>query len=128
MFEGDSEFENDWESPKGSTITNKKQLFNPPKEPRHSTITIQAFQFIQEFEQSRIDLVATVKGHLYTLSLRPPVLDRRTGQLKSKPVVDVKPQLKYFVLDPVHGELIAFQRKEDYLESQVKAAMFIKMK
>ena len=42
--------------------------------------------------------------------------------------MNAKPQLKYFVLDPVHGELITFPNKEDYLDSQVKSAMFIKMK
>ena len=56
-----------------------KQLPKTPKALRHSPITMQAFQFIKEFEQSKIDLVANVKGHLFTLSLRPPILDKRTG-------------------------------------------------
>lgn len=42
-------------------------------------------------------------------------------------VGDQKPQLKYFVLDPVHGELIVFKTKDEYLDSQVDKAMFIKM-
>ena len=56
------------------------------------------------------------------------MVDRKTGKLISRPSTDPKPQLKYFVLDPVHGDIVVFQRKEDYVESQVKSASFIKMK
>ena len=65
---------------------------------------------------------------MYTTSLRAPIVDRKTGKLISRPSADPKPALKYFVLDPVHGDIIVFPKKEEYLESQVKSAMFIKMK
>ena len=65
---------------------------------------------------------------MYTTSLRAPIVDRKTGKLISRPSADPKPALKYFVLDPVHGDIILFPKKEEYLESHVKSAMFIKMK
>ena len=128
IFEGDSEYEIDPESPKDDNIFFKKHLIKAPQDFRQSPTTLQAIQFIKEFEDSKIELIATVKGYMYTTSLRAPIVDRKTGKLISRPSADPKPALKYFVLDPVHGDIIVFPKKEEYLESQVKSAMFIKMK
>ena len=66
-----------------------------------SPLTLQAVQFIKEFEQSRVELVPSVIGELYTLQFLP----------KKKPG---KPALRFAVMDPIQGELIIFKKASDY--------------
>ena len=62
-----------------------------------SPLTLQAVQFIKEFEQSRIEIIPSVIGTLYTLQLLPK---KKAG----------KPSLKFVVLDPINGDLIMFKK------------------
>ena len=77
-----------------------------------SPLTLQAVQFIKEFEQSRVELVPLVVGQLYTLQLLP----------KKKPG---KPSLRFVVLNPIQGELTVFKNAGDYRAAKMKnAAVF----
>ena len=53
-----------------------------------SPLTLQAVQFIKEFEQSRVELVPSVIGELYILQFLPK---KKLG----------KPALRFAVLDPI---------------------------
>jgi hypothetical protein len=64
----------------------------------------QALKFIQEFEMSKIEVIPILRGQLYSMSVFP----------KDSGKQERKPSLKYFVLDPVQGDIICFRKEADY--------------
>ena len=80
-----------------------------------SPMTLQAVQFIKEFEQSRVELVPSVIGELYTLQFLPK---KKLG----------KPTLRFAVLDPIQGDLTIFKKPSDYHNAKLKQAQVFKMR
>ena len=74
-----------------------------------SPLTLKAVQFIKEFEQSKVEPMPTIIGHLYILQLLP----------KKKPG---KPTLKFAMLDPIQGDLILFKKAADFKAQKTKQA------
>ena len=74
-----------------------------------------------------VELVPMVRGQLYSLSIfANDQKDQKTGKLLS---FDNKktPALKYFVLDPLSGDIGCFRKEADYKASRSDRAVFIKL-
>jgi hypothetical protein len=66
-----------------------------------------------------------VKGQLYSMSIFPKEqLDATTGKPIGK---KQSPTIKYFVLDPINGDVICFRKESDYQAALSDKAVFIKL-
>ena len=79
------------------------------------TTVREALQYMRDFEQSQIELVPKVSGHLFLLKLTPT---SPRGRSKSQSPPNYIPstrkaELRYVELDPSSGDLIFYKKKED---------------
>lgn len=78
--------------------------------------------FISDFEKSKIELVPLVKGQLFSMSIFP----KETAN-PGKNKTTSAPSMKYFVLDPLHGDIGCFKKESDYKSTRSEKAVFIKL-
>ena len=65
-----------------------------------------------------------IKGQLLAMSVFPPEFDAKTGKQKKQKTSSV--DLKYFVIDPVNGELATYRSEKEYASSKTAKGVLLK--